>query len=224
MPTRRSLALALALCVVAGCGETITAARRGGTIALILQQAGSPVPLDGERVDASVSGAGITTPIFGSFRFTGDSALVELTVPVGRDRLVSVAVFDSANILIASGEALVDIGSGVSVDVPVTVTPSSGDQPIVVTVGGISLSVTPGTLTMAPGDSITLDVDILDHLAAPIVGATPSFASSNPAIVGVSSTGRVAARLQGVTAVTVSALGVSARVPVSVAQSPLRSP
>ncbi len=215
----------LLLLLTVACGEPFTAAQLDVRVALVLQAAnGSPVPLDGERVDVSVSGAGIDPPIFGSFRFTGDSALVELSVPIGRGRLVSVAVFDSSNVLVASGEALVDIGAGVSVDVPVPILPSTGDQPIIVTAGNITLTVNPGSLTLPPGDSAALSVSITDGQGLPIVGVTPSFASSNPGIASVSTTGMVKARVQGVTAVTVTALGVAARIPVSASQPDLRSP
>ncbi len=219
---RRALFLLL---LASACGEPITQAGLVPSLALVLQaENGSPVPLDGERVDVSISGAGISPPIFGSFRFTGDSARADLRVPVGRDRLVAVAVFDSSNILIGSGEALVDVGSGASVNVPVAILPVSGEQPIIVRAGNVTLTVDPGSMTLAPGDSLALSVSITDGQGLPIAGAIPSFASSNPGIASVSAAGMVKGRVQGVTAVTVTALGVAARVPVSVSQPVLRSP
>lgn len=218
------LLIVLPLLAVAGCGETLTGTTVRARVALVLDQAGSPTPLDGERVDVSISGPGISTPIFGSFRFINDTARVELDVPLGRERLVFVAIFDSTNTLVASGETTITVGSGVTVTVPVPIAPTSGEQPIIVRVGSTTLTVTPGTLLLSPGDTASLGVTITDQDGAPIAGAVPTFASSNPAIAGVSATGLVTGRLDGVTAITVSALGVAARVPVSVATPTLRSP
>lgn len=214
----------LPLLLLAGCGETLTSTSVRARVALVLADAGSPTPLDGERVDVSISGPGITAPIFGSFRFINDTARVELDVPLGRNRRVFVAIFDSTNTLIASGEVTIDVGSGVSVDVPVPIAPSSGDQPIIVRVGSTTVTVTPGTLLLAPGQSQQLAVSVTDQDGQPIAGALPTFASSNPAIATVSATGVVTGRLDGVTAITVSALGVAARVPLSVSTPSLRSP
>jgi hypothetical protein len=145
-------------------------------------------------------------------------------VPLGPDRRVFVAVFDSSNNIIASGESTVEIGSGVSVNVPVTITPTDGTQPIIVTVGNTTISVTPGTLTLAPNETSPLSVVITDQQGASIVGAVPSYASSNPSIASVSASGIVTAHVQGITAITVTALGVAARIPVGVVIDNLRSP
>lgn len=224
---RRLLALLILLPIGAalGCGETLTGASLRAHLVLLLQdQNGSPTPLPGERVDVSVSGPGIDPPIFGSFAFINDTARVELQVPVGRDRRVFVAIFDSTSTMIASGEATVEIGSGVTVSVPVSISPTSGDQPIIVRIGSTSLIASPGTLTLPLGGTAALSVSVLDPEGVPIEGAVPTFASSNPSIATVSATGVVTGRLQGVTAVTVTALGVAARIPVSVAAPALRSP
>lgn len=222
-----SLLLLLAsVWAIAGCGDVLTGASlRANVVVLLQEEANSPTPLDGERVDVSISGPGIDPPIFGSFRFINDTARAELQVPLGRDRRVAVAVFDSANTLIASGESTLEIGSGAAVSVPVVIAPTSGSQPIIVRVGSTTLSVTPGSLSLTPGASSTLTVSVVDQDGVPIAGAVPAYASSNPAIATVSATGVVTGRLQGVTAVTVTALGVAARIPVSVSAPPdLRSP
>lgn len=216
----RRLALALLPIIAAtGCLDALTGTpvRQGVAVLLVLQQASSSVPLDGERVDVTISGPGIDEPIFGSFRFINDTARAELRVPQGRDRLVAVAVFDSANTLIGSGEAIVEVGAGASVRVPVEISPTTGQQPIVVRAGNTIVSVTPGSLTLAPGDSAALTVTITDQDGVPIAGAVPAFASSNPSLASVSATGMVTGRVQGVTAITVTALGVAARIPVGVA-------
>lgn len=222
---RAFLFLLLSVWLVLGCGEVVTGTTVRANVAFLLQnQTGSTPPLDGERVDVTISGPGIDPPVFGSFLFINDTARVELQVPIGRNRRVFVAIFDSANTLVASGEAVIDIGSQVNVSVPVPIAPTSGTQPIVVTVGSVTLSVAPGSLSLVPGASAALTVAVRDQSGAPIVGAVPTFASSNPSIVGVSATGVVTGRLQGVTAVTVTALGAAARIPVSVSAPTLRSP
>ena len=222
---RPLLLLLLVMLMATGCGDTLTSASLRGRVALVLDQAGSSTPLDGERVDVSISGPGISTPIFGSFRFINDTARVELDVPLGRDRLVAVAIFDQNNTLIASGQMTIVVGSGSTVSVPVPIAPTSGEQPIIVRVGSTTVTVTPGSLTLSPNGTAHLSVAVTDQDGLPIAGALPVFASSNPSIASVSATGVVTGRVQGVTAVTVSALGVAARIPVSVSSAPLlRSP
>lgn len=221
----RMLVLLLPMLAMLGCLDVLTGSTLRSQVALLLvQDAESSLPLDGERVDVTISGPGIEPPIFGSFRFINDTARAQLLVPVGRDRLVLVAVFDSANTLVAAGEAIVEVGAGVSINVPVQVAPTVGSLPIIVTAGTTTLTVTPGSLTLAPGDTAFLSVSITDQTGAAIPGAVPTFASSNPSIATASSTGAVIGRLQGVTAVTVSALGVAARVPVGVVAPLIWSP
>jgi hypothetical protein len=221
----RAFLFIVLLVATTGCLDVLTGARvRARVAVLLIDLAESNVPLDGERVDVSITGPGINPPIFGSFRFINDTARAELSVPIGSDRRVFVAVFDSSNNIIASGEATVEIGSGVSISVPVAIAPTDGTQPIIVTVGGTTLSVTPGTLTLAPGETSALSVAITDQTGAPIAGAIPTYASSNPSIASVSASGVVTAHVDGITAVTVTALGVAARIPVGVVTPSLRSP
>jgi hypothetical protein len=225
MRFRRSFLLVLLLLATTACLDVLTGTPvRARVAVLLVQLAESNVPLDGERMDVSISGPGIQPPIFGSFRFINDTARAELSVPLGPDRRVFVAVFDSSNNIIASGESTVEIGSGVSVNVPVTIAPTDGTQPIIVTVGNTTISVTPGTLTLAPNETSPLSVVITDQQGASIVGAVPSYASSNPSIASVSASGIVTAHVQGITAITVTALGVAARIPVGVVIDNLRSP
>lgn len=215
----------LPLAAATGCLDVLTGSSPPASVAILLtQQADATEPLDGERLDVTITGPGIETPIFGSFRFVNDTARAVLQVPQGRDRLVSVAVFDSSNALVASGETVVEIGGGARVRVEIEIAPTVGDQPITVTVGNTVLTVTPGSLALSAGDTVVLGVTVTDQAGVPLTGVVPTFASSNPAIASVSPIGAVAGRLQGVTAVTVSANGVAARVPVVVSVPSLRSP
>lgn len=225
MRFRRHFLPLLLLLATTGCLDLLTGTTvRARMAVLIVQLAEVNEPLDGERVDVSITGPGIDPPIFGSFRFINDTARAELSVPLGADRRVLVVVFDSSNAIIASGETTVEIGSGVAVNVPVTIAPTVGTQPIIVRVGSTTITVAPGTLSLAPGATSALSVAVTDQDGLPIAGAVPTYASSNPAIASVSATGVVTARVQGITAITVTALGVAARIPVAVVVPNLRSP
>jgi hypothetical protein len=225
MRFRQLFLFTLLLLATTGCLDVLTGSPvRARVAVLLIELAEANEPLNGERMDVSITGPGIDPPIFGSFRFINDTARAELSVPIGRDRRVFVAVFDSANNIIASGESTVEIGSAIAVSVPVTIAPTDGTQPIVVTIGGTTITVSPGTLTLSPGATSTLNVSVTDQSGAPIAGAVPAFASSNPAIASVSASGVVTAHVDGITAITVTALGVAARIPVGVATPSLRSP
>ena len=225
MRLRRPILFLLLLLAATGCLDLLTGTKMRARVAVLLVQlAESNVPLDGERLDVSITGPGIDPPIFGSFRFINDTARAELTVPLGSNRRVFVAVFDSSNVIVASGEATVEISSGIAVNVPVVIAPTTGTQPIIVRVGNTIVSVTPGSLTLAPGATSALSVVITDQGGVPILGVVPSYASSNPSIASVSASGLVTGRVQGITAITVTALGVAARIPVGVVLPTLRSP
>jgi len=213
------------LLATTGCLDLLTGTPVRSSEALLrIELAESNVPLDGERVDVSITGPGIESPIFGSFPFINDTARAELSVPLGPDRRVFVAVFDSSNTIVASGETTIEVGSGASITVPVAIAPTDGTQPIIVTLGNTTISVTPGSLTLAPNATSALTVTITDENGLAIAGAVPSYASSNPSIASVSPSGLVTARVPGITAVTVTALGVAARIPVAVSSPNLRSP
>ncbi|MDX2183753.1 MAG: hypothetical protein SFW08_07210, partial [Gemmatimonadaceae bacterium] len=132
--------------LLTACFEPVSPGR-GVAVLLDIRQADNTVQLTGERLDVVVTGPGIETPVTASVRFVNDTARVELEVPRGEARVIQLAIYDSSDVLIASGQSTANIGTGVAVTVPVVVAPTTGTLPIVVTGGAITLSVAPGTVT-----------------------------------------------------------------------------
>lgn len=209
----RSVAVALA---VAACFEPVSPGP-GVAVSLDIRQADNTVQLTGERLDVVVTGPGIDTPLTASVRFVNDTARVEIEVPRGETRVIQLAIYDSSDVLIASGQTTTNIGAGAAITVPVVVAPTTGTLPVVVVGGAITLSVAPGTVSLAPGGTQTLTATVTDPAGAPITGAAVRYASSNPAIASVNPvTGAITAVIPGTTFVTASVLGVAARIPVAV--------
>jgi hypothetical protein len=212
-----SWCLVAALAVTTACFESPFAPGRGVMVSLDLRSADATTQLTGERLDVVVTGPGIETPVTASVRFVNDTARVELEVPRGDDRVIQLAIFDSSDVLIASGQTTTNIGTGAAVTVPVVVAPTTGTLPVVVTGGAVTLSIAPGTVTLGPGGTQALTATVTDATGAPIQGATVRYASSNPAVASVNpTTGVITAVIPGTTFVTANVLGVAARIPVAV--------
>jgi len=175
-------------------------------------------------VVVTVTGARIDPPLVFNFPVVGDTARGTMVLPVGTARTLVAQGFDSAGTQVYRGEVTINVVAGTNAAVTLVMAPLLGSQPIIVRVGNTTVTVTPGTLSLAPGDTARLTVAVTDQDGVAIPGATPVFASSNPAFATVAATGLVTARLNGTTAVTVSARGVAARIPVTVATPSLRSP
>lgn len=175
-------------------------------------------------VVVTVTGARIDPPLVFNFPVVNDTARGTMVLPVGNARTLVAQGFDSAGVEIYRGEVTINVVAGTNPAVTLVMAPRLGSQPIVVRVGSTTVTVTPGTLSLAPGDTARLTVAVTDQDGVAIAGVTPVFASSNPAFATVSATGLVTARLNGATAVTVTARGVAARIPVTVATPTLRSP
>ena len=90
-----------------------------------------------------------------------------------------------------------------------------------------AVTVSPSSLNMAPGQSVTMTATALDNTGAPISGRTAAWTTANSAIATVSATGAVTAVADGVTSITATINGragsaaVIVRTPVvSVAVTP----
>jgi len=83
------------------------------------------------------------------------------------------------------------------------------------------LSVTPSPLGFSSiADTVRLHARVLDQHGDSIAGVTPTFSTSAVAVATVSATGLVQAVSNGTATITASAAGLTANVPVTVAQVP----
>src|SRR5437016_4471391 len=99
--------------------------------------------------------------------------------------------------------------------VAITLTPLTGDQAIVVTLGSFTITVTPSSPTVAISGTVQLDVAITDWNGAPTTG-TVSWATQNPGIATVAATGLVTGAGVGSTKIAATFHGASGTATVGV--------
>src|SRR3989442_1149633 len=113
-----------------------------------------------------------------------------ITVPAGSNRAVTLRAYDAGGILTHDGSATLNIHSGTNATVAITLTPLTGDQAIVVTLGSFTITVTPSSPTVAIRGTVQLNAAITDWNGAPTTG-TVSWATQNPGVATVDATGLV---------------------------------
>ena len=184
---------------------------------LLLPRGGVASATAAFKADVSVTGPGIATPIVGTFFFdTSGTATATMTIPVGTPRILTISIFDASNVLLFMGTSTISVAPGVNPPATVTIVPSAGTVPIVVTVGTFVVSVTPTSATFAVGATQAFSATVLTPTGAP--SATPAkWATANPAIVQVDSvTGVATGRISGTTTITATAFGVAASATVTI--------
>ncbi len=121
-----------------------------------------------------------------------------------------VAAVDSAGLVTAVGDG--------SAAVTATSGEASGSAQVTVAQEAISLVVSPASATLEPGDTVRLSAEVRDHNGQVISGAAVTWASSDPGVAAVDSTGLVTAVGDGSAAVTATSGEASGSAQVTVAQ------
>jgi len=139
-----------------------------------------------------------------------------LTVTAGSDRIVTVRAFDAASVETHRGADTITVVAGINPALNFTLTPLTGDVPIVVTIAGLRIVVapTPDTL-VAGGQTHRLIATVTTSAGAP-VSATVQWATLDPAIAVVDTGGTVTGVTTGSTMIIASYAGVAAAATVTV--------
>lgn len=213
MPTRRLspfLALAAALSV-ASCEAPISAPQPADIYVEIELPAItiSTVVVEVEAVD-------ITTPLAFPLTVSGVTASGTITIPSGTARLIRVRAFDAIGIETHNGTAVRNVVPGTNPALAITLLPRGASLPITISVGAITITLTPANDTLAVGDTARILSSVTDGVS-PIPDATTVWASLHPAVATVSTNGLVTARTPGVATVIGTYGGVGAAASVTVA-------
>jgi hypothetical protein len=139
---------------------------------------------------AEVTAPDIPTPLLFNIPVVAGVASGTITVPAGSDRTVALRAYNAGGILTHNGSAELDIQPGTNAAVAITLTPLTGDQPIVVTLGSFTITVTPSSPNVGIGGTVQLAASITDWNGAPTTG-TVSWATQNPGIATVDAAGLV---------------------------------
>ena len=220
-PWRRAVQLvaAIGVALTAACGLTDSTAPATATMVLDLSIPGgrtASVVIPDSAV-LTVTGPGISAPIKLSVVFdTSGTATATLTVPIGSNRLLQIDMY-KGGLLIFTGTSTFNVGAGTNPPVQLTPVPTTGNVPIIVTIGSFVVSVTPTAATVAVAATKPFAATVRDPQGAIATGITAKWATSNPAIATIDSlTGLVTAVHSGVTTITATALGTAANATVTV--------
>jgi hypothetical protein len=164
---------------------------------------------------AEVTAPDISTALTFNIPIAAGVAAGTITVPAGSNRTVALRAYDAGGILTDSGSVTLDIQPGTNATVAIILTPLTGDQPIVVTLGSLAITVTPPSTTVGTGGTVQLSASIVDWNGHPITG-TVSWATKNPGIATVDATGLVTGAGVGTTTIAATFQGATGTATISV--------
>ena len=205
-----SFALASVL-VLGACGNPVDSGPGHGTLIVRADVSAAAVA----TLVAEVSAPDIPTALVFNIPIVAGVASGTITIPAGSNRTVTLRAYDAGGTLTQSGSATLTVQPGANTTVAITLTPLTGDQPIVVTLGSYTITVTPPSPTMAKGGTTQLAASITDWNGNPTAG-TVAWATQNPGIATVDATGLVTGAGVGATKIAATFHGATGTATVGV--------
>jgi hypothetical protein len=210
-PTLAALPLTLAACATdPGAPGTGPA-----TIAVSASVAGAGVA----AVVIDVSGVGIATPLVFNLPVVNDLASGILTIPAGADRLFQVRAYDTGGVQTHAGSTTVNVQPGATLTLSITLDQLTGDVDLDITLGYVTVTVTPPAGPIPVGATEQLTSTITDEHGVPVAGA-PAWATADPSVATVDGTGLVTAVGTGSTVIAATFGGAAGHAAVTVTAAP----
>jgi hypothetical protein len=203
-PPRRWAALVLAA-AVAACSVDTTGSQPGSQAQLQVSANVSATPISTLVVE--VTGPDIPSTLVFNLQVQNGVASGTLKMPSGDDRTITVKAFDSSGQITHEGSVTLSVGNGQNASVNITLGPRSGHVPVTVTVGDNSVSISPSSATVAVADSLQLTATITGPGGSP-VGGQVEWATLNPGVATVTSSGLVRAHNPGQVQIVATYAGV----------------
>ncbi len=197
--TRRILArwaivlLAAAALSQASCSDRPPVVGPGGEATLTLQAA---VTSYVASLGVQVTAPDLAAPLSFNLEVSGGTAAGTIRLPAGSDRTITVRAFDANGVTTHQGSRTTAVQPGANPPLTLTLAPLTGDQPITVQVGSYLVTVSPGGGVLRVGDTLRVSAAVRGPDGA-LPEAPVRWASSNPAVATVDSTGRVTAGAAG---------------------------
>lgn len=206
-----SLALASAL-ILAACGDGLIDTDPGhGTLMVRADVSATAVA----TLVAEVTAPDIPTALLFNIPIADGVASAAITIPAGSSRIVTMRAYDAGGILTHSGSIVINVQPGTNASVAITLTPLTGEQAIVVTMGSFTITVTPAAATVPIGGTMQLRVSITDWNGTPTTG-TVRWATQDPGIATVDSSGLVTGAGVGSTKIAATFHGATGTATISV--------
>ena len=203
-PPRRWAVLALAAAVAACSGDS-TGSQPGADAQLQVSANVSATPISTLVVE--VTAPDIANPLVFNLEVQNGVASGTLKMPSGESRTITVKAFDSSGQVTHEGSVTLNVGNGQNSPVAITLGPRSGHVPVTVNVGDHSVVVAPASATVAVADSVQLTATLSGPGGSPISGQV-EWATLNPGIATVTSSGWVRAHTAGQVQIVATYAGV----------------
>src|SRR5881394_828773 len=207
--TRALAVLALAL-TVSRCGPALDPLS-DAAITIHADLAGTTAAM----VVVEVTAPDITTPLVFNIPVDSGVASGTITIPAGSNRTITIHAYDVNSVETHRGSTTVSIVPGTNPALSMVLTPLNGDQPITATIGHITVAVTPATPTVSRGATTALAATITDSNGNRVTG-TVSWATRNPGVATVSTTGVVTGVGAGQTTIVATYQGAAGSATVTV--------
>lgn len=201
---RGFITIATSLLVLGGCTQTPTGPSGEATIHISADVSATTVAL----VVVEVTGPGIPTPLAFNLTIVSGVASGTVTIPAGSNRTIDMRAFDATGVETHRGSVTTTIVAGANATISLVLTPLTGDVPISVTLGSLTVAVTPSPSTIAVGSSTPLTATITDSNGSPVAG-TVTWATSNPGVATVTALGVVSGVSAGQTSIVATFQGAA---------------
>ena len=200
--------------VLLSCDGGSTGLRQGeATLSVTANLSGTMVA----TLVADVTAPDIPTMLTFNIPIANGSASGTITVPAGSNRTIALRAYDAGGVQTHNGSVTVTILPGTNPSVPILLTPLTGDLPINVTLGSVTVTVSPSsaTLSLSPVGTVQLSATILDADGHTTTGVI-AWATRHPGIATVSATGLVTATGVGTTTISAVNRGVTGTATITV--------
>lgn len=157
-----------------------------------------------EGLTAVVTAADFADPLVFNIVVVNGMGAGELSVPTGSERTFTIHAFDGGGVETHRGSTTVDVLPDDNPTLEVTLFPLLGSVPIQVSVGSVIVTVEPSELTLPIGGSFQYVAHVATSDSSPYPGEV-QWASTNPVVATVDSTGVVWAWSEGETQIVASA-------------------
>ncbi len=205
-PLRRTLlllagvALLGAACSDGGSPTEAAPGRDEARVGFALDVAGTSV----SAIAVEVTAADITSRLVFNIEVVNGVATGSITIPAGADRTITARAYDAKGILTHQGSRVVTVKGGSNTSIAITMVPTAGEQPLTINFGvmvvQVSRAVQPPTFPTFMGEEIGDTVRyraFVRNADGSAVDGKVRWASLNPSIATVDSTGLVTARRSG---------------------------
>src|SRR6266550_5793986 len=110
----------------------------------------------------TVTAADLSDPFVFNFELVNGTATGTITVPAGGRRTITVRAYDVSGTETHEGQVLVNIRPGPNPAVRITLRPLNGQQPIEITLGSFTVTVSPTARTLDVGQTLQLTATVTD--------------------------------------------------------------